>query len=158
MNPVGDQIERIEKFEVSKVETPLWNERGSELLVRNPAKVTGPAKAKRMMGEIAVENGLGTPRPTHLLTGLSKDKKKLYLMPVVNSEDPDALEITYRRSDFRVNLFKLFAALGRLVLEGTKEIYELHVTEDQIEIGGTTGRALYIELGPPKVESIRSGR
>lgn len=153
---MANKVVKIEKFEVSKVEATTWNQRDCEVVVRNPAQVAGAAKAKRLLGEISVANGLGTPRPTHLLTGISEDRKTLFFMPVVNSTDPDALEITYKRSEFRINLFKLFLALGRLVLEGTKEIYAFQATEEQVEIGGVTGLALYIELGPPKVEPVRS--
>lgn len=147
---------RVEKFEVSKVERKRWNQRNSELVVQNPAVAVGTVKARRLTGEVSMANELGSPRPTHFVTGLSEDKSRLFFMPAVNSTDPDAVEVAYSRSAFMVNLYDHFHVLGRVVLEGTKEIYAWQATEESVEVGGLKGRALYIELAPPRVEAIRS--
>lgn len=147
---------KVNKFEVSKVERKHWNQRDSEVTVQNPAVMSGSVKARQLTGKVAMANQLGTPRPTHLLTGLSDDKSILYFLPAVNSEDPDAVEVSYSRSGFTVNLYELFQTLGRLVLEGTREVYAWQALDEAVEVGRLSGRALYIELGSAQVEAIRS--
>jgi hypothetical protein len=146
---MSSTVVKLEKFKLSKIVLPRWNQRKSDLGVVAPATAKGSVNALRMVEYVSTINQAGSHRPGKFLTAVSPDKTRIYFLPVVASDDVDTLDIDYRKYGFLINLHKLFATHDRLVPPGVREIYTWHMTEESIDIEGTVGRALYIELTTP---------
>lgn len=149
-------VVKLEKFKLSKVVLPRWNQRKSDLGVIAPATAKGSVNALRMVEYVSSVNQVGSHRPGKFLTAVSPDKTKIYFLPVVASDDADALDVDYRKYGFLINLNKLFSTHDRLVPPGVREIYTWHMTEEPIDIEGTVGRALYIELTTPEKLPVKA--
>jgi hypothetical protein len=110
-----------------------------------PAIAQLSAMTVKRLGEVSMQNGLGTTRPAKLLLGLDESKQFLYLIPTV-LEDPEGTIVHYAHGKTSVNLYTTFTALSRRVLQGTRECYTLAITPDKVQIGQINGFALVTRL------------
>lgn len=151
-----DEIPTFQPLPLSKIRVRPKNQRKANLSVYEPACARSSAEALNLLVRVSLENGQGTHRPGHVLTAVGEGKTRFYLMPVANSDSPDALEVSYSGYHFSINLFKPFGLLERHVRGDFREIYEVDATETPIRIGNLVGKALVIALDKPDREPIQT--
>lgn len=139
-----------------QIEIIYRNMMGAVMTADEPAQAALTAVATRRWGDLAMELGLGTRRPTKVHVGLDESKSFLYLAPTTK-DDPAGIDVRYGGGRVQINLITVFAPLERYVQPGRREFYDVNITPAKVAFDdGFESISLYVYLKPTKEEPRRS--
>ena len=119
-----------------------------------PATLTLSAVSTRTLGQISMENQIGTTRPAKIVAGPDEERRNLILIPV-HSDTPGGIPVRYQNNSAVFSLYAIYQELDRFVPPDTRQVHAIARTAERVQVGENVGWGMQFRLDEYESKPIK---